>query len=218
MKIYIQIPKAIEAIGSIGKNGKNDIQKYKFRSIDDMYNKIQPVLPTLGLFFVPQVVESKEDIYENAKGNRAIRVKLRVKYTIFADDGSFVEAIVEGESIDTSDKATNKALTAAFKYMLIQLFCISIEGMDDADKDSPDIQSVNQKKNEADLAEINKVAGLMKAFTSIGVSTGQVLDYVGVPSTDKLSEGDIMSLKKIGTEIKTGKAKKEDYFKNGATK
>lgn len=210
MKIYQQIPKAIEAIGSIGKNGKNDIQKYKFRSIDDMYNKIQPVLPTLGLFFVPQVVESKEDMFKNAKGNQAIRVKLRVKYTVFADDGSNVEAIVEGESIDTSDKATNKALTAAFKYMLIQLFCISIEGMDDADSETPEIPKAAPK--------IEVVVGLMKAFASVGVSAGEVLNYAKVKSTDELKDSDIKGLKEIGFKIKAGKAKKEDYFKNGATK
>lgn len=138
-KIYQQIPKAIQAIGAIGKNGNNSHQNYKFRSIDDMYNKIQPVLPDLGLFFVPTVLESKEEHFETQKGAKSIRVKQRVKYDIFAEDGSSVVSIVEGEAVDTSDKATNKAMTAAFKYMLIQVFCIAIEGLDDADKETPDL-------------------------------------------------------------------------------
>lgn len=137
-KIFSQIPKAMAKIGAIGKSGWNEHSKYKFRSIDDMYNKLQPVLAEIGVFFTPQVLESHEDKFQNAKGTNQVRIRLRVKYLIYADDGSSIETIVEGEAVDTSDKATNKALTAAFKYMLIQIFCIAIEGQDDADKESPD--------------------------------------------------------------------------------
>lgn len=138
-KIYQLIPKAMKEIGAIGKNGTNAHQKYKFRSIDDMYNKIQPVLADLGICFIPQILDTKEESFDNKNNTRSIRVKLRVKYTIYADDSSSIESITEGEAIDTSDKATNKALTAAFKYMLIQVFCIAIEGDDDADASSPEI-------------------------------------------------------------------------------
>lgn len=144
--IYKKIPLAMSKIGAIGKNGENKTQNYKFRSIDDMYNSIQPVLAEIGLFFVPTVLETKEDIFESVKKDqygekttRSIRVKQKIKYTIYSDDGSFMETVIEGEAIDTSDKATNKAMTAAFKYMLIQVFCIAIKDQDDADSQTPEI-------------------------------------------------------------------------------
>lgn len=137
-KIFSLIPKVMAKVGAIGKSGYNEHSKYKFRSIDDIYNKLQPVLAEVGVFFTPQVLESHEDQFQSAKGTNQVRIRLRVKYLIYADDGSNLEAIVEGEAIDTSDKATNKALTAAFKYMLIQIFCIAIEGQDDADQETPD--------------------------------------------------------------------------------
>jgi hypothetical protein len=38
-----------------------------------------------------------------------------------------------GEALDNGDKATSKAMTAAYKYAILQAFCIPIRGMEDAD-------------------------------------------------------------------------------------
>ena len=38
-----------------------------------------------------------------------------------------------GEAMDSADKATNKALSAAYKYACFQVFCIPTEGDNDAD-------------------------------------------------------------------------------------
>jgi hypothetical protein len=61
-----------------------------------------------------------------------------------------------GEASDTSDKAGNKALSAAYKYMLFQLFCIPVEGSPedrDADYSSPQLpppqnHDQDQKRNQ----------------------------------------------------------------------
>lgn len=137
--IYQLIPKIMGEIGAIGKNGQNTFDNYKFRSIDDVYNKVQPVLAKNGVFFKPSVLESHESQQTSKNGTPQIRVKQKIEYTFFAADGSNFSTIVEGEAIDRSDKATNKAMTAALKYMLIQVFCIAIEGQEDADKDTPDL-------------------------------------------------------------------------------
>lgn len=135
--IFQLIPKIMKEIGAIAKNGDNEEDDYKFQRIDDVKNKLQPILARHGVFFVPNVIESTEEKFQKFQ----VRVKIRVRYLIFAQDGSSTEATVEGEAIDDSDKATNKAMTAAFKYMLIQVFCIAIKGMDDADSTSPKINA-----------------------------------------------------------------------------
>ena len=137
--IFQKIPKIMGEVGPIGKNGKNTFDNYKFRSIDDVYNKLQPVLSKHEVFFVPCVLDSKEELYESQKGNRQVRVKLKVKYTFYSSDGSSFESDVEGEAIDRGDKATNKAMQAALKYMLLQVFCIAIESSGDPDADSPSL-------------------------------------------------------------------------------
>lgn len=154
-KIFGLIPLVMNDVGAIGKDGVNEFDNYKFRSIDDVYNKLQPVLAKHKVFFVPNVIESSEERFQTDKGKSQVRVKLRVKYQIFADDGSSIEATVDGEAVDRSDKATNKALTAAFKYLLIQVFCIAVKGLDDADADaeSPELTFVPEKKSAPEPTE-----------------------------------------------------------------
>lgn len=150
MEIHKRISMVMVDVGAIAKSGKNEADGYMFRSIDDVYDKLQPVLGKHGVFFLPSVLESKEErfkgTFEGKKNVSLIRIKLKVKYSIFAaEDGSTIETTVEGEAIDDSDKATNKALTAAFKYMLIQVFCIAVKNLADADRHSPEIKFVKGK-------------------------------------------------------------------------
>ena len=55
--------------------------------------------------------------------NNLIKNNIEVKYMayrFYADDESFVEASVIGEAMDTGDKATNKAMSVAYKYSMYQ--------------------------------------------------------------------------------------------------
>jgi hypothetical protein len=52
---------------------------------------------------------------------------------VSADDGSMHEVVTFGEAMDSGDKATNKAMSAAYKYACMQAFCIPTEGDNDAD-------------------------------------------------------------------------------------
>lgn len=145
-QIYQLIPKIMQEVGAVGKSGYNSFDKYKFRSIEDIYNALQPVLAKNGVFIVPRIISSTENTIQSQAGKDQIRIKIKVEYKICAPDGSFIESIFEGEGIDRSDKATNKAAQASFKYMVSQLFCLAFEGMEDADKDSPEVgRPINNK-------------------------------------------------------------------------
>src|SRR5690606_34316493 len=52
---------------------------------------------------------------------------------VSAKDGSTYTARTFGEAMDTADKATNKAMSAAYKYVCMQAFAIPTEGDNDAD-------------------------------------------------------------------------------------
>lgn len=147
-QIYQLIPKIMQEVGAVGKGGYNAFDKYKFRSIDDIYNALQPVLAKNGVFIIPRIISSIENTIQSQAGKDQIRIKLKVEYKICAPDGSFIESIFEGEGIDRSDKATNKAAQASFKYMVSQLFCLAFEGMEDADKESPEIGKIINNKTE----------------------------------------------------------------------
>jgi hypothetical protein len=42
--------------------------------------------------------------------------------------------------MDSADKATNKAMSAAYKYACLQTFCIPTEGDNDADSHHPEVK------------------------------------------------------------------------------
>ena len=68
-----------------------------------------------------------------------------MKYHFYAEDGSSViVGPVPAEGIDSSDKATNKALSAALKYMLIQTFSIPTEDMTDSDSEHVPLVSAKE--------------------------------------------------------------------------
>lgn len=134
-KIYELIGKAIGMIGAIGKDNKNAQQGFKYRSIDQVYNALNPVLAELGIFFCPEVLEQKREERTTKNGTALTYTLLTMKYTAYAPDGSSVSMTVVGEGMDSGDKGSNKAMSIAYKYALFQLFCIPTEEMKDPDAD-----------------------------------------------------------------------------------
>lgn len=136
-KIYSLIPKIMAEIKPIGKNKQNVQQNYKFRGIDDMYSAVHPAFVKHGVFCAPQVLKSDSFELDRGDGKIAFRVLLTIAHRFYADDGSFVEVVTLGEGIDRSDKASNKAMSAAMKYAFIELLSIPTEDIEDSDRESP---------------------------------------------------------------------------------
>lgn len=138
-KIYKAIISTMKDIGAIGKDQKNTFDGYKFRGIDDVYNALQPAMVKNGIFVAPTLLEMSQEDRISRKGEQMIHTYLQVQFTFYADDGSYVTAVVPGEAADRSDKSINKAMSAAFKYACFQTFCIPVADMKDADAESPEI-------------------------------------------------------------------------------
>lgn len=138
MNIFESISAVMGEIGAIGKNSRNQQQGFMFRGIDAVMNAINPALTKYKVFIVPEILEQTREERTTAKGGLLIYSICKVKYTFYAEDGSSVTAVVIGEGMDSGDKATNKAMSIAFKYACFQVFCIPTEEMRDPDADSPD--------------------------------------------------------------------------------
>jgi hypothetical protein len=136
MQIYQSIANIMTEVSAIGKNNKNAQQGYNFRGIDDLYNAIHPLFARNGVFITSDVVSNNREERTTAKGGLLLYTILRVKFTFYAIDGSSVFSIVEGEAMDSGDKSTNKAMSAALKYALMQMLLIPTEELKDADKDT----------------------------------------------------------------------------------
>lgn len=121
MKILTQLAKVMAEVGAIGKKTKAPGLNYAFRGIDAVVAEVQPLFAAHGIVMCSRVTRTERDVFETAKGGRMISVRLTVEHDFWcAEDGSKVTCVTIGEAMDTSDKASNKAMTASEKYALTQ--------------------------------------------------------------------------------------------------
>lgn len=144
-----QVYKAIAEVAlALSKEGISKDQNcsfgktsYKFRGIDDIYNALAPVMAKAELVMLPRVLSrtaSERVAVKEYNGSKTesvtFYVTVEVEYDLVsAKDGSIHTIKTFGEAMDTGDKATNKAMSAAYKYACFQAFCIPTEGDNDAD-------------------------------------------------------------------------------------
>jgi len=154
--IYKKMSDVMKEIGHVGKDQKNQTQGFKFRGIDQFVNALYPALTKHGVFMTPEILEEIHELreVERSSGKKGLdkHVSIKMKYTFYAEDGSSVSSSVAAEGLDSGDKATNKALSAALKYTLIQTFSVPTEDMEEADRESPQISQTQTSKPLAPLA------------------------------------------------------------------
>ena len=130
----------------VSKNQTNSYDRYNFRGSDDVYNALAPLLAKHNLCVMPKV--TARDITERTsnKGGALFYVVLWVEYTFVSSvDASTHVITVVGEAMDRGDKATNKAMSAAYKYACLQTFCIPTESSEDADAQSHEVAPAPQQ-------------------------------------------------------------------------
>ena len=141
LQVFASIAEVMAELSETGisKDRRNEQQKYKFRGIDDIYNALSGLLSKHKLCIIPYC-QNRQSVERTTKsGNVSFYTTVTVKYDIIsALDGSKVECCTIGEAMDTADKSTNKAMSAAYKYLCLQLFCIPTEGDNDADATTPE--------------------------------------------------------------------------------
>jgi hypothetical protein len=173
------IPEAIGKIKAVGKNHRNQLQNYQFRSIDDVVEEMSSILSELKLTIIPNYTVISSDIVNSDKGKSYKSVILKGDYVISAPDGSFLAASTIGEAYDYSDKACNKAMSTAFKYMLLQVFCIPTE-----------------EKKDTEFESIENSNKIVKPTSSVNPTVANFHKATGIPLPSKSSE-----LKKELTEL-----------------
>lgn len=140
--IYQAITDIMSEGYAITKDKRNQKQGYVYRGIDDVMNTFQPLLAKHHVFVVPEVLERERQervTYKDGKQSGTLLYSiLTMRYTFYAEDGSFVSAVVIGEGMDSGDKASNKAMSVAMKYAMFQVFCIPTEEMQDPDAETPE--------------------------------------------------------------------------------
>ena len=144
--IYAAMAKVMKDVGFGGKTRQNPQQGYKFRGIDDVVAACQEVLSANGVCCIPFVVEREREMVPTKSGGTMASVRLLVDHHFFATDGSSVTARTLGEAMDSGDKASNKAMSAALKYALVEALMIpTYEADRDTEEHSPEIAAPKAK-------------------------------------------------------------------------
>jgi hypothetical protein len=134
--IVAALSRVMEDVGAVRKGDRNTHQNFNFRGIDAVVNAVSPALRKHGVIVTPQVMDYQYETVQvgNPPKNMA-SVRVMVRYTFHASDGSSIETTVPAESFDSGDKATAKAMSVAFRTALLQTLCLP------TDETDPDAQS-----------------------------------------------------------------------------
>jgi len=142
--IFGKMADILSKIEAIGKDQNNSQQNFKYRGIDDVYNAINPILAEHRVFMTSHIIEKTRDERQTKSGGVLAFTCLRMQYTFWAEDGSNVSTEVEGEGMDSGDKSSNKAMSVAHKYALLQAFCIPTKDIDDPDAETHEVAPKKQ--------------------------------------------------------------------------
>lgn len=156
----------------ISKDSRNAAQGFNFRGIDSVYNALAPLLAKHKLVVLPRCVDRSCVERVTAKGAALFYVTVKVEFDLVASDGSKHTIATYGEAMDSGDKATNKAMSAAYKYAAFQTFCIPTEETTiDADAETHEVQAICLSAGEMDdmglaIRECPDVDGLAMLYRS----------------------------------------------------
>lgn len=137
-QIYSSLAAISRDIKCVGKNQRNEGQRFNFRGIDQVMNELHNSFAKHGVCVLPKVEQYEVKEASTKSGAIQYHTIATVTYTYIAEDGSSVQTTNVGEAMDMADKGMNKAMSAALKYSLLQLFLIPTEEKKDEDYFTPE--------------------------------------------------------------------------------
>lgn len=155
--IYQKINEVMKNIEYLTKDDKVEFgtTKYKAISEEKVTTAVREQLVKQGIAIIPikQESENKELIRTDKSVNMLTSVHVRYRIQNIDDVNDFVEVESNGTGVDTQDKGVGKAMTYAYKYMLLRTFAIPTG--EDPDKISS-AETDKKIENEVNNTTINK--------------------------------------------------------------
>jgi hypothetical protein len=153
MKVYQAINKVQADLARVGiSKARTNSQGagYKFRGIDDVFNALSPLLATHGLCILPRMLTRACEERMSKSGGNLFYVTVEAEFDLVAaEDGSKHTIRTFGEAMDSGDKATNKAMSAAYKYAAMQAFSIPTEGDNDTENHTHEVMPKSKVNHNA---------------------------------------------------------------------
>lgn len=206
----------------ITKDSTNSFDNYKFRGIDAVYNALSPLLAKHGLCILPRMLSREVTQHASQKGGNLFYVVVEAEFDfVCAEDGSKHTVKTFGEAMDRGDKATNKAMSAAYKYAAFQAFAIPTEGDNDADSTSHNLmgaagKGVHKPTDNSDTFSPNEeetiyLQSIVDSVISFGEDYSQASDKLIAENLD--NDEKIYVWDKLPSKVRSGIKKYNDSLK-----
>lgn len=138
--IAVLLARVMADVQAVRKTGHNSQQNYSFRGVDAVVNAVGPAMRTHGVVCVPLVEDvSYASVEVGAKRTLMRECTVRVRYVFHGPAGDSIECVSVGESMDSGDKSTPKAMSVAYRVALLQALCIPT--------DEPDVDSISYERS-----------------------------------------------------------------------
>jgi hypothetical protein len=151
-------------IRAVGKDSKNTTPgaNYMFRGIDAVMNAAGPAFRAHGVVVVPHKVQTIEYTTVTVGKNQTVMASVRVvvKYRIYGPAGDWFKGEAPGEAFDSGDKATSKAMSVAYRTLLIQALTLPTG---DQDPDSETHERSGHDHTAAQARDIGQWRGRVQA-------------------------------------------------------
>lgn len=138
--LTVLMGRVLADVPAVGKNSQapSNMGGYAFRGIEDVLAALKPAMARHGVFCIPDVIERLPTERPLGSGKVMFVVDLCIRWTFYGPLGDTLTSTCWGQGTDMGDKATQKAMTSAFKSMLMQTFVIGDSATDAEAHDVPD--------------------------------------------------------------------------------
>ncbi len=155
----------------LSKDANAKVQ-YTFASEADLLDKLHPAMMEEGLVISPKRSAIKESMqYQSSTGGMTHRVQVEVTYELCHVGGESQEVSTVGEGCDYGDKAATKAMTAALKVALRQIFLIEL-----GDEPENQTSEIHQQKSEPKQISTEEIVRIATHNIGVMKTTGQLID------------------------------------------
>ncbi len=210
MNIYQKISEVMKAVEYLAKDDSVQFNNIKYKAISEekVTRTIRKELINQGIVIIPisQECTVTELIRTEKSVNQRADVHTKYKIQNIDDVNDFIEVESNGSGVDTQDKAVGKAMTYAYKYMLLRTFAIPTgEDPDKISSAETDYKIQNELESQKIISEKLR-KGLDTAIENNKLDDDTVfniLNKYGYTSTTEIKMNDYM---KIVNDLK---AKKE---------
>lgn len=205
MNIYQKINEVMKNIEYLTKDDKVEFGSTKYKAISEekVTTAVRKQLVEQGIVIIPikQESENKELIRTDKTVNMLTSVHTKYRIQNIDDINDFIEVESNGTGVDTQDKGVGKAMTYAYKYMLLRTFAIPTgedpDKISSAEEDakmakeienskisSTKVQALKKSIENAQIAD-TKVQEILARFKYKDIEDIRVIDYMNVVNSLK---------------------------------